>query len=110
MERQYYIYLMTNHKNSVSYTGITNDLQRRMSEHKNKLIEGFTKRYNLTGLVYNESCGNIESAIVGEKQIKAGSRQDKTDLVHSVNRDRHDLYSELQQLRNLIIPAAGGEN
>ncbi len=86
---------MTNHKNTVLYTGVTNDLQRRVYEHKNKLVEGFTKRYNLTRLVYYESCSNIEGALDREKQIKAGSRQDKISLIDSVNRDWHDLYDEL---------------
>ena len=86
---------MTNHKNTVLYTGVTNDLQRRVYEHKNKLVKGFTKRYNLTRLVYYELCGDIEGAIIREKQIKAGSRQDKMNLMESVNRDRYDLYNEL---------------
>jgi putative endonuclease len=94
-ENQYYIYIMTNHKNSVLYTGVTNDLTRRIYQHKNKLVEGFTKRYNLTRLVYYESCSSIESAIIREKQIKAGSRQDKIDLIDAVNRDWHDLSGEL---------------
>ncbi|MDP2951902.1 MAG: GIY-YIG nuclease family protein [Chloroflexota bacterium] len=95
MEKQYYIYVMTNHRNTVFYTGVTNDLQRRVYEHRNKLVEGFTRRYNLTRLVYYESCGSIESAILREKQIKAGSRQDKVTLVESSNRDWHDLYDQL---------------
>ncbi len=86
---------MTNLKNNVFYTGVTNDLQRRVYEHKNKLVEGFTKRYNMTRLAYYESCGDVEGAIIREKQIKAGSRQDKVNLVASVNRDWHDLYDEL---------------
>lgn len=68
---------MTNHKNSVLYTGVTNDLQRRVYEHKNKLADGFTKRYNLNRLVFYEVCGDIEGALIREKQIKGGSRQDK---------------------------------
>ncbi|MBI4180580.1 MAG: GIY-YIG nuclease family protein [Chloroflexi bacterium] len=95
MEKQYYIYIMTNHKNSVLYTGVTNDLQRRVYEHKNKLVKGFTKRYNLNRLVYYEICNDIEGAIIREKQIKAGSRQDKTSLIDVANRDWHDLYDEL---------------
>jgi len=86
---------MTNHKNTILYTGVTNDLQRRVYEHKNKLVKGFTKRYNLTRLVYFESCDDIEGAIVKEKQIKGGSKQDKINLIDSVNRDWHDLYDEL---------------
>ncbi len=95
VEKQYYVYIMTNHKNTVLYTGVTNDLQRRVYEHKSKLVKGFTKRYNLTRLVYYELCGDIEGAIIREKQIKAGSRQDKMSLMESVNRDWHDLYNEL---------------
>ena len=86
---------MTNHTNTVLYTGVTNDLQRRVYEHKNKLVEGFTKRYNLTRLVYFESCSDIEGALIREKQIKAGSRQDKMNLVDSINRDWRDLCNEL---------------
>ncbi len=95
VEKQYCVYIMTNHKNTVLYTGVTNDLPRRVYEHKNKLIEGFTKRYNLTRLVYYELCTDIEGAIIREKQIKAGSRQDKMNLIDSVNRDWYDLYNEL---------------
>ena len=95
VEKQYCVYIMTNHKNTVLYTGVTNDLQRRVYEHKNKLVEGFTKRYNLTRLVYYDLCADIEGAIIREKQIKAGSRRDKMNLVNSVNRDWYDLYDEL---------------
>ena len=95
VEKQYYVYIMTNHKNTVLYTGVTNDLQRRVYEHKNKLVEGFTERYNVMRLVYFESCSDIEGAIIREKQIKAGSRQDKVSLIDSVNRDWHDLSDEL---------------
>ncbi|MDO8578340.1 MAG: GIY-YIG nuclease family protein [Dehalococcoidales bacterium] len=93
--KQYYVYIMTNHKNSVLYTGVTSNLQNRVFEHKSKLVEGFTKRYNLNRLVYYE-CGNdIEAAISREKQIKGGSRQDKIALIESFNRDWHDLSDEL---------------
>ena len=95
MQKEYYVYIMTNHKNTVLYTGVTNDLIRRAYEHKNKLVESFTKQYNLTRLIYYESCGDIESAIAREKQIKGGSRQDKVRLIDSMNRDWYDLYNEL---------------
>ncbi len=95
VEKQYYVYIMTNHKNTVLYTGVTNDLHRRVYEHKNKLVEGFTKRYNLTRLVYYELCGDIEGAIIREKQIKAGSRQKKIELVKSMNKEWRDLQEEL---------------
>jgi len=95
LQKEYYVYIMTNHKNMVLYTGVTNDLIRRVYEHKNKLVESFTKKYNLTRLVYYEVCGDIEGAIAREKQIKGGSRQDKVRLIDSMNRDWHDLYDEL---------------
>ena len=95
MDRQYYIYIMTNKRNTVLYTGVTNDLQRRAYEHKEKLTEGFTKRYDITKLVYYEVFGDIENAILREKQIKGGSRQKKIDLIHSMNREWRDLYEEL---------------
>ena len=68
---------MTNKTNKVLYTGVTNDLKRRTYEHKEKLAEGFTKRYNVDKLVFFEACEDIESAILREKQIKAGSRKEK---------------------------------
>ena len=86
---------MTNKTNKVLYTGVTNDLKRRTYEHKEKLAEGFTKRYNVDKLVFFEACEDIESAILREKQIKAGSRQKKIDLVNSMNNKWRDLYEEL---------------
>ncbi len=66
MDRQYYIYIMTNKRNTVIYTGVTNDLKRRVYEHKEKLAEGFTKKYNITKLVYYEVFEDIENAILRE--------------------------------------------
>ncbi len=86
---------MTNKMNRVLYTGVTNDLKRRIYEHKNKLVEGFTKKYNVGKLVYYEVCEDIESAILREKQIKGGARQKKIDLVNSINKEWHDLYEKL---------------
>jgi putative endonuclease len=86
---------MTNKGNNILYTGVTNDLRKRTYEHKEKLVEGFTKRYNLTKLVYFETCDDIQSAISREKQIKDGSRQKKIDLINSINNKWLDLYSEL---------------
>jgi putative endonuclease len=68
--RQYYIYIITNKSNKVIYIGVTNNLERRFFEHKNKLVEGFTKKYNLTKLVYYEATDDVESAIRREKQLK----------------------------------------
>jgi putative endonuclease len=86
---------MTNEYNTVLYTGVTNDLIKRVYEHKEKLIAGFTKKYNVNKLVYYEIFTDINSAITREKQIKAGSRQKKIDLVNSVNSEWHDLYNDL---------------
>jgi len=95
MGKQYYVYIMTNSTNTVTYTGVTNDLYRRIYEHKNKLSEGFTAKYNINKLVYYEVCQNVESAIMREKQIKRGSRADKVELVNMMNQDWNDLYEEL---------------
>jgi putative endonuclease len=86
---------MTNKWNQVLYTGVTNDLIRRVQEHKDKTIKGFTKRYNINKLVYYEVGENIESAILREKQIKGGSRNDKIALVHSINVEWRDLSNDL---------------
>ncbi|MFQ5996915.1 MAG: GIY-YIG nuclease family protein [Dehalococcoidales bacterium] len=95
MDRQYYIYIMTNKRNTVIYTGVTNDLKRRVYEHKEKLAGGFTKKYNITKLVYYEVFEDVENAILREKQIKGGSRQKKIELVNSMNKEWRDLYEEL---------------
>ena len=95
MNKQYYLYIMTNNYNTVLYTGVTNDLQRRVYEHKEKIIEGFTKQYNITKLVYYEVFEDAYTAISREKQIKAGSRQKKIDLVNSINQEWRDLYDGL---------------
>ena len=95
MNNQYYVYIMTNKGNKILYTGITKDLGKRIYEHKEKLAEGFTKRYNLTKLVYFEICDDIQSAISREKQIKDGSRQKKIELINSFNNKWWDLYDEL---------------
>jgi len=95
MSENYYVYIMTNKRNTVLYTGVTNDLKRRVYEHKEKLTDGFTKKYNITRLVHYEVSEDIESAILREKQIKAGSRQKKMDLVNSQNKEWADLYELL---------------
>ena len=90
-----FVYLITNNGNTVIYTGVTNNLKRRIFEHKEKLVEGFTKRYNLTKLVYFEEFSDIINAIEREKQIKGGSRQDKIILIKNKNPEIRDLYDEL---------------
>ena len=92
----YYIYILTNDLNTVLYTGVTNDLFRRISEHKNKLNpKSFSAKYNLNKLVYFESFFNVNDAIAREKQIKAGSRRKKILLVESLNPEWKDLYFKL---------------
>ncbi len=95
MTKQSYIYIMTNYNKTTLYIGVTNNLVRRVYEHKHKLVDGFTKRYNLTILVYYEVFDNIENAIIREKQLKAGSRQKKIDLINSLNPSWNDLYNSI---------------
>jgi putative endonuclease len=95
VSKQYYVYIMTNSRNTVLYVGVTNDLIRRIYEHKEKLADGFTTKYNIAKLVYYEVFEDIENAILREKQIKAGSRQKKVQLINSINKEWHDLYDEL---------------
>ena len=95
-DRYYFVYIMTNIANTVFYVGVTNDLYRRVLEHKFGSVEGFTKRYRLTKLVYFEVGGSIEGAILREKQIKAGSRPDKIKLITSVNPSYRDLFEDFQ--------------
>lgn len=95
MEKQYYVYIMTNQRNTVLYTGVTNNLARRVFEHRQKLIDGFTKRYNVDKLAYYEIFDDVNYAIAREKQIKGGSRQKKIDLIEKVNPEWKDLYETL---------------
>jgi len=95
MNKQYYVYLMTNKNNTVIYTGVTSDLKKRVYEHKEKLVKGFTKRYNLDKLVYYEVLDDPYNAISREKQIKSGSRQKKIDLINKMNKKWNDLYGGL---------------
>jgi putative endonuclease len=83
---------MTNKRNDVLYTGITNNLKKRVNEHKEKLVDGFTKKYNINKLVYYEIFDSSCSAITREKQIKGTSRQKKVNLIKTLNPDWDDLY------------------
>jgi putative endonuclease len=91
MSRQYWVYIMTNKRNTVLYTGVTNNLSRRIDEHKNKLVEGFTKKYNIDKLVFAEVFEDIQFALMAEKKIKAGSRQKKINLIMSINPEFKEL-------------------
>ena len=95
MSNQYFVYIMTNRSNTVLYTGITNNLKKRAFQHREKLSEGFTKRYNVTKLVYYEAFDDPENAILREKQIKGGSRTKKISLVENANKAWEDLYEKI---------------
>jgi putative endonuclease len=95
MSKQFYIYLLTNQKNTVLYTGFTNNIIKRVWEHKQHIVKGFTKKYNVNKLVYYEIFEDMYSALEREKQIKAGSRQKKIDLINKINLSWEDLYSRL---------------
>lgn len=86
---------MTNYTNTTLYTGVTNDLIRRIYEHKHKLIKGFTYKYNITKLIYYEIFDYITQAIAREKQIKNGSRNNKIKLIQSINPNWEDLYDKI---------------
>jgi putative endonuclease len=94
-QRGGFVYIMTNQRHSVLYTGVTNNLKRRVWEHKEKPVEGFTQKYRVNKLVYYEVADDIRSAIAREKQLKGGSRQKKIDLVNEMNPEWRDLYDEL---------------
>ena len=93
--KTYYVYIMTNFTNTVLYTGITNDLKRRVYEHKNHITEGFTSKYNCTKLVWCETTGNVESAIIKEKQIKGWKRNFKENIINQFNPEWKDLSDSL---------------
>ena len=88
--RQYYVYILTNRVRTL-YVGVTNDLVRRVYEHKHKLVPGFTKKYNVTWLAYYESTSDIRTAIAREKQIKAFRRSKKVELIEALNPRWKDL-------------------
>ena len=87
-----YVYILTNRTNSVLYVGVTSNLKNRIYQHKEKLVEGFTKKYNVAKFVYYEIFDDIRDAILREKQIKGGSRAKKIELVNSMNPNFKDLY------------------
>jgi len=91
-ENQYYVYIMTNQDHTVLYTGVTNNLQRRVIEHKSGKGGGFSKKYKIYKLVYYEAGDDVTMAIAREKQIKAGSRKKKIELINSINPRLEDLF------------------
>ncbi len=95
--KNYFVYILTNKNHTVLYTGTTNNLLRRGWEHKSQIIGGFTKKYNVTKLVFYEAFENPSDAIKREKQIKAGSRKKKIELINKFNPDWKELYN-LEQI------------
>lgn len=93
--KSYYIYILASAKNGTLYIGMTNDLQRRIQEHANGLISGFTKRYGVKRLVYYEETNSVEAAITREKRLKKWNRNWKIELIAKQNHDWHDLAEEL---------------
>jgi len=96
---QYYVYIMTN-KSKTLYTGVTNNLERRVYEHKHKLVPGFTSTYNITLLVYFETTTDVKAAISREKQIKGWLRNKKIGLIEAVNPEWKDLSTEWFEKRD----------
>jgi len=92
-DNQYYVYIMTN-KSGTLYTGLTNNIKERVFQHKNKLVEGFTKKYNINKLIYFETFGDIYSAIAREKTIKGWLRKKKVELIKTTNPDWEDLSQD----------------
>ena len=92
---QYYVYIITNQYNTVLYIGVTNNLVKRIYEHKQKLVDGFSKKYNLNKLVYFEITEDVNSAISREKQLKNYSRDKKDGLISTNNPDWKDLYNDI---------------
>jgi len=92
--KNYFVYIMTNRKRGVLSTGVTNDLVRRVYEHKNILVKGFSSRYNLTNLIYFEDTPDVITAIGREKRIKGWMRNKKIKLIESVNPEWKDISEE----------------
>jgi putative endonuclease len=95
MDQQYFVYILTNPHHTVLYTGVTNNLLRRIYEHREKLIPGFTTRYDVSKLVFYQTSSDVRESIAREKQIKAGSRAKKIALIEAMNPEWRDLYQGL---------------
>ncbi|MGB7574276.1 MAG: GIY-YIG nuclease family protein [Thermodesulfobacteriota bacterium] len=96
MTKQYYVYILANKSNKVLYIGVTNDLERRICEHRNEMVDGFTKKYNLNKLVYFETTTDVRSALEKEKQLKNWHRSWKINLINEFNSEWKDLSEMLK--------------
>lgn len=94
--KSYFVYILTNYTNSTFYIGVTNNVERRLYEHKQEFVKGFSKRYKLKKLVYYEECKNIHEAIAREKQLKNWHRDWKINLIKSMNPDYKDLLEDAE--------------
>ncbi|MGH7203329.1 MAG: GIY-YIG nuclease family protein [Candidatus Levyibacteriota bacterium] len=95
MAQQYFVYILSNKSNTIYYVGVTNNLIQRVWQHKEKVVKGFTTKYNINKLVWFAIYENVEEAIKREKQLKAGSRQKKIELVDETNSEWRDLYKDI---------------
>lgn len=95
ISRQYCVYIMTNFQKTVLYTGVTNNLERRVYEHRTGLGGAYTRKYQVHKLVYYEISEDVHAAIAREKQIKSGTRQKKIDLINRMNPEWRDLFNEI---------------
>jgi putative endonuclease len=94
VSKEYFVYILTNEFNTTLYIGVTSDLLQRITQHKNDAVDGFTKKYRLHKLVFYESTSDVNEAILREKQLKAGSRKRKIDLINSINPGWNDLSND----------------
>ena len=106
----YFVYILASKRNGTIYIGVTSNLPKRIWEHKNNLVEGFTKKYNVHNLVYFEQTENVNSALLREKQLKKWKREWKIELIEKDNPQWKDLYEKILDKYNLIvwIPAFAG--
>ena len=95
MDKEYYVYVLANQRNGTLYVGVTSNLIKRIWEHKNKAVEGFTQKYNVDKLVYFEQYSDPENAIKREKRLKKYNRQWKLELIEKENPEWRDLYTDL---------------
>jgi len=97
IDKHYYVYIMANKRNGTIYTGLTNDLIRRVDEHRSDAFPGFSKRYQTHMLVYFEETGNIDSALNYEKRVKKWTRRWKIELIQATNPEWKDLWDEINE-------------